>query len=212
MKFLLLALALALLPATAQEASRTWTSRDGRTLDAKLLSADGVQATVMTPDARVLNLPLESLSDADQAYVRQTRSLPTPQTAATPAAQPRKTGWIEDDASAAADAKSHNLPTLILFTGSDWCPPCMRLEKEVFSKSAFKSFADEQLVLRKADFPRRKKLPKDIQEANQALARKYGIRGYPTMVLLDANGKKVDQFGYGGQNAAAFVDMLKGKL
>ncbi|MCC5843956.1 MAG: thioredoxin family protein [Verrucomicrobia bacterium] len=194
----------------AQEPMRTWTNQDGRTLEAKMLSADGVQATVMTADARVLNLQLDTLSNEDQAYVREKRGgSPGLRTAQ---AGPRKAEWIADGDAALKDAKDLKLPVLLLFTGSDWCPPCMRLEREVFEKEAFKEFANENLVLQIADFPRRRRLSQKQQAANQALAQKFGIRGYPTMVLLDAEGNKIDQFGYGGQDAARFVSMLEGKL
>jgi len=194
----------------AREPMRTWTNQDGRTIEAKMLSADGVQATVMTAEARVLNLQLDTLSEDDQAYVREKRGgSPGLQTAQ---AAPRKAEWIADGDAVSKQAKDLKLPTLILFTGSDWCPPCMRLEREVFEKKAFKDFANENLVLQIADFPRRKQLSQKQQAANQALAQKHGIRGYPTMVLLGPDGKKIDQFGYRGQDAARFVSMLQDKL
>ncbi len=192
----------------AQQPMRTWTNQDGRTLEAQMLSADGVQATVMTPDARVLNLQLASLSEEDQQYVRGTvHGSSTPAAAA-----PRKTDWNPNGEAALKEAAELNLPVLLLFTGSDWCPPCMRLEREVFEKRAFKEFANESLVLQIADFPRRKKLSQSQQRANQALAQKHGIRGYPTMVLLDAKGERVAQFGYRGESPEDFVKMLQGHL
>lgn len=193
----------------AQTTMRTWTNKDGRTIEAQMLSADGVQATVMTPTANVLILQLDTLSDEDQTYVRQTvrGGGATPTQAAA-----RKASWIANGDAALKEAKELNLPVLLLFTGSDWCPPCMRLEREVFEKKAFKDFADKHLVLQIADFPRRKKLPQRQQTANQALAQKHGIRGYPTMVLLDAKGERIAQFGYGGQSAAEFTKMLQDRL
>lgn len=194
----------------AREPMRTWTHQDGRMIEAKMLSADGVQATIMTAEARVLNLQLDTLSEDDQAYVREKRGVAP--ALGTAQAGPRKAEWTADGDAVSKEAKDLKLPTLILFTGSDWCPPCMRLEREVFEKKAFKDFANENLVLQIADFPRRKQLSQKQQAANQALAQKHGIRGYPTMVLQNPQGERIAQFGFRGESPAEFVGMLQGHL
>jgi protein disulfide-isomerase len=193
---------------SAQRPLRTWTNQDGRSLEARMISGDGVSATVMTADARMLTLQLNTLVEADQQYVRAVVSGRDPNAPAPP----RKTDWNANGEAVLKEAAELNLPILLLFTGSDWCPPCMRLEREVFEKEPFKEFANEHLVLQIADFPRRRQLSQSQQRANRALAEKHGIRGYPTMVLLDSKGERIAQFGYGGQSSEAFVKMLKGHL
>ena len=43
-------------------------------------------------------------------------------------------GWMTDFEAAKVKAKAENKPMLLSFTGSDWCPPCMALKKNVFQK------------------------------------------------------------------------------
>ena len=72
-------------------------------------------------------------------------------------------------------------PLFFFFTGSDWCGWCIRLQKEVFFKSEFKKWANENVILVELDFPRRKKLDQKIKQQNQQLAQMFGVRGYPTV-------------------------------
>ena len=77
----------------------------------------------------------------------------------------------------------------MVFSGSDWCTPCIKLNRAVWQTKAFNSYASDKLVLYKADFPKRKKnqLPENILNANKALAEKYGLHSFPMVVLLDEN-------------------------
>ena len=87
------------------------------------------------------------------------------------------------------------------------------LDKEVFAKPEFKEYAKANLVLIEVDFPQLKKLPKSKQEKHDALAKDYGIKGYPSVVLLDAAGKKIGQLGYmegGPQAFIAAIEKAKG--
>jgi len=98
-------------------------------------------------------------------------------------------GWSEDYAASVERAKAEDKPILLLFTGSDWCYYCKVMDKEVFSTAAFNEFADENLILVKADFPRNREVPADVKEQNEKLAGRYGIQGFPTMLVLSAEGK-----------------------
>jgi thioredoxin-related protein len=104
--------------------------------------------------------------------------------------------WLTDFTAAKKKAKDENKPILALFTGSDWCPWCIKWEKEAFSKPEFKNYAKTNLVLLFVDFPDKKPLPKAQAKANDALQQKYKIDGYPTAVMLNADGKKLSSFGY----------------
>lgn len=93
---------------------------------------------------------------------------------------------------AEAQAKKEGKLILLEFSGSDWCIPCIRLEKEVFSQEPFQSYAADHLVVLKADFPRLKKhqLSEGQKHQNEALAETYNPNGaFPFVVLLDADGK-----------------------
>jgi len=120
--------------------------------------------------------------------------------------------WLTNYEQALKVATEKNLPVLVDFTGSDWCGWCIKLDKEVFSKDAFKTYAKDSLVLLKIDFPRRTKLPKDEAARNQELAEKFGIRGFPTILLLGADGKEKARTGYQRGGAEAYVAHLKGLL
>jgi protein disulfide-isomerase len=117
--------------------------------------------------------------------------------------------WTDDFAAAKEAAKAQNKVMLLNFTGSDWCGWCIRLQKEVFSKDAFKEFAKENLILVEIDFPRRKSLSAKVQEQNDVLQRTFDVAGYPTIILLDPNGKLIGQTGYQAGGAAAYVAHLK---
>jgi protein disulfide-isomerase len=118
--------------------------------------------------------------------------------------------WETDFAKAAQSAKASNRYLLLDFTGSDWCGWCMKLDAEVFSKKPFKEYAEANLVCVEVDFPREKKLRKELREQNEKLAKEYGVRGYPTIVLLDPDGKKVGTTGYEEGGPAKYVENLKG--
>ena len=104
--------------------------------------------------------------------------------------------WRTDFNNAASAAKVSGKYILLDFSGSDWCGWCKRLEKEVFSQDAFKEFAEENLVCVLIDFPSAKKQPKELKQQNKDLARKYDIKGYPTIIILSPDGKLVGKSGY----------------
>lgn len=104
--------------------------------------------------------------------------------------------WLTDFSAAQAQAKAEDKLILLDFTGSDWCGWCIKLKNEVFSQPEFDAFANNNLVLVEVDFPRGKALPPNARAANQALAAKYHIRGYPTIILCEADGNIVGETGY----------------
>jgi thioredoxin-related protein len=117
--------------------------------------------------------------------------------------------WGTDFEAAKAQAKKSGLPILADFSGSDWCGWCIRLDKEVFSQEAFKKFAEENMVLFLADFPSRKKQPEDVAAQNRKLAETYKVSGFPTVLILDAEGKELARTGYKRGGAEAYVEHLK---
>lgn len=100
-------------------------------------------------------------------------------------------GWSTDLDKAIEQAKAENKSVLVEFTGSDWCPPCIAMRKNVFSKKEFVDAASKKFVLVELDFP---KGDKELSEKNQPLAEKYKIEGFPTVVLLDSEGKEFTRF------------------
>ena len=105
-------------------------------------------------------------------------------------------GWMEKHADAISASKKSGLPILVNFTGSDWCGWCIKLHKEVFATKEFKEWAATNVVLLELDFPSKKAQDAAIKARNQELAKQYDIQGYPTILILDATGKKLGELGY----------------
>lgn len=119
-------------------------------------------------------------------------------------------GWLTDLEAAKKLAAQENKVILVDFTGSDWCGFCIKLKKEVFDKDEFKKFAEKNLVLVEIDFPRAKKQSDEVKKANKALQAEYKVEGFPTIFVLDAKGKKLEEFvGYGGEGAAKYIEKLQ---
>ncbi len=116
--------------------------------------------------------------------------------------------WETDYAGAVSKAKSENKLVLLNFTGSDWCGWCHKLKREVFNEAVFQQYANESLVLVEVDFPRKKNLPKKVKEQNKALLDKYGVKGFPTILLLDADERLILKTGYRKGGAAPYVRHL----
>ena len=110
--------------------------------------------------------------------------------------QAAEEGWLTDYNDALAQAKKENKNLMVLFTGSDWCIWCKRLQADVLTKDEFKDFAKENLILLALDFPRENKPSKEVQAERRALAEKYQIEGYPTLVLLTPEEKDFGRMGY----------------
>ncbi len=123
------------------------------------------------------------------------------------------TTWQPDFQKAQKQAKENHQLILLNFSGSDWCGPCIRMKKEIFESAFFSSFADSNLVLVNADFPRSKKhqLPKEQQEQNNKLAEKYNPSGkFPFTLLLDEEGKVLKSWdGLPDENDIVFASTIK---
>jgi thioredoxin-related protein len=102
-------------------------------------------------------------------------------------------GWGDNYKEALATAAKENKKVLLDFTGSDWCGWCIRLKKETFDQSQFKDYADKNLVLVEVDFPQGKTLPPEVKKQNDALQEQFHIEGFPTLILLDPQGKVINQ-------------------
>jgi protein disulfide-isomerase len=117
--------------------------------------------------------------------------------------------WLTDYAAAKAKAKSDNKLVLLDFTGSDWCGWCKRLNAEVFSKPQFQEYAAKNLILVELDFPRAKAQTDAVKKQNTQLASQYQIEGFPTVIVLNAEGKKVGELGYMEGGPEAFIAALE---
>ena len=117
--------------------------------------------------------------------------------------------WLTDYKKAQQEAKTSNKLVLLDFTGSDWCGWCIKLNREVFSKPEFKDYASKNLVLVEVDFPRRKTQSADVKLQNATLAQQYQIEGFPTIIVLNGEGKALGMLGYMQGGASAFIAELE---
>ncbi len=123
-------------------------------------------------------------------------------------------GWIVDFEKAKAQAAKEGKSILMEFTGSDWCPPCKALHKNVLIKDVFKTEMPKSFVLLKLDSPRdkSKQTPEEIEQY-KALSAKYGVKGVPTIFLADAKGRPYyETVGYSGDPADKYVANLNEQI
>ncbi len=107
--------------------------------------------------------------------------------------------WHTDFDQAKAIAAKDNKKIIMVFQGSDWCAPCIRLDHEIWSSEQFTAFAKDHFVMLKVDFPRKKAnaLPREQQEKNNKLAETYNKEGFfPFVVVFDPQGHKIGETGY----------------
>lgn len=107
--------------------------------------------------------------------------------------------WQTDINVAKEIASKESKPIILVFQGSDWCAPCIKIDREIWSTDVFKNYANENYVLLKADFPKRKKnaLSEKQTKSNALLAEKYNKQGFfPFVVVLDSNGKVLGETSY----------------
>jgi thioredoxin-related protein len=119
--------------------------------------------------------------------------------------------WFTDFDKAKSIAADKNYNIVLVFQGSDWCAPCIKLSKEILYTQEFKNYAKDHFVLLQADFPRRKKnkLSDSQQEKNNKLAEKYNKRGFfPHVVVLNDKGKVLGRTGYKKVDPKKYIKIL----
>ena len=121
-----------------------------------------------------------------------------------------ESGWLTDYKKAQQEAKAGNKFLLLDFTGSDWCGWCKKFDREVLLQPQFKDYARDNLVVVELDFPRAKEQSSELRKQNRELAQQYEIVGFPTIVVLSADGQKLWRYdGYFADGPAAFIAQLQ---
>jgi protein disulfide-isomerase len=119
--------------------------------------------------------------------------------------------WHDSFEAAREQALVSGKPILADFTGSDWCHWCVKLHDDVFAKEDFEVWARENVVLLELDFPQRSRQDSEIQAQNEKLASLYGIEGFPTVLLLDAQGNELARTGY-QPDPAKFINSIQSQM
>ena len=128
-----------------------------------------------------------------------------------PAAPPMSALWRNDFPGAMKQAQSEHKLVLLDFTGSDWCPSCIKFQQDVLATGKFAAYANPRLELVKVDFPRHTPLSAEQLRVNDALAKKFLVDAFPTYILLSAEGKELGrQVGYLPGGPEAFINELEG--
>ncbi len=123
-----------------------------------------------------------------------------------------KNTWLTNLEDAQKIAKEKDVLILVNFTGSDWCTWCFKIRDEIFSTKEFLDFAGENLVLVKLDFPKNIPQSDTVKKYNQKLIEKYGVQGFPTILILNAEGEVLSQAGYQPGGPSAFIKTIEGSI
>lgn len=119
--------------------------------------------------------------------------------------------WETNFDAAKKKATNEGRNIILVFSGSDWCIPCMKLEKEIWESSEFIKESNNHFILLRADFPKKKsnRLSKEQQEANEHLAEIYNKQGlFPMVAVLDKNGKVLGTTGYKHVSPKEYIAIL----
>ena len=109
-------------------------------------------------------------------------------------------------------AKNENKKIILVFQGSDWCGPCIKLSQEIWSSDYFINYSNKKFVMLQADFPRKKKnfLSDEQQKSNNLLAEKYNPNGYfPFVVIIDKNENLLGEMGYKKTTPENFIKIIE---
>ncbi|NND78407.1 MAG: thioredoxin family protein [Eudoraea sp.] len=120
--------------------------------------------------------------------------------------------WQTDFDTAKQLASEKNLPIILVFQGSDWCAPCIKLDRAIWSSQEFITYATDHFILLKADFPKKKKnaLLPEQQKKNRILAEAYNSKGYfPWVVKLTKNGEVLGNVSYQKMTPKGYIQLLE---
>lgn len=120
--------------------------------------------------------------------------------------------WITNLETAKKEAKAQKKPLLLYFTGSDWCIWCQKMDSEVFDSAKFQQAFAQKLIFVELDFPQKKKLDPETKAQNDKLASEYDVQGFPTILILNPEGKLMATLHYEKGGEEAFASKLEEAL
>ncbi len=119
--------------------------------------------------------------------------------------------WETSFETAKTRAASEGKNIVLVFSGSDWCIPCMKLEKEIWKSPEFIKDSNDHFILLRADFPKKKAnaISNEQQEANNKLAETYNKQGlFPFVEVLNKDGKVLGTTGYRNISPKDYIAIL----
>jgi len=123
--------------------------------------------------------------------------------------------WKETYDDALSASRNENKPLVLVFAGSDWCAPCIKLNKSIWQSEAFKSYSRKNFILYKADFPRKKanRLSADLAKQNASLADRFNPKGYfPLVVVLNNEESVLGKLGYKNATPEEYISLVNNCL
>lgn len=119
------------------------------------------------------------------------------------------TKWIDTFSEAKQISEETGKPIILLFSGSDWCKPCIKLKNYILESDEFANYSSK-FVLYNADFPYRIKQPKELVKQNETLAEQYNPKGeFPKVVYIDKNGKVLGSTGFIDCEPSAYIQKIE---
>ncbi|SFF35803.1 Thioredoxin-like [Flavobacterium xueshanense] len=119
--------------------------------------------------------------------------------------------WKTNFEEAKAQSISENKNILLVFSGSDWCAPCIKLENTIWKSEDFKKESEQKWVIFKADFPKKKAnlLSAELTVSNKKLADQYNKSGnFPLVLLLDKTGSVLGITGYKNITPQEYIQII----
>lgn len=174
-----------------------------------------VQAIQKSRQFQIANAKTDLLAEEDESEADGMEEAALTSEPKAPAIDGAVVGeWTMDYAAAQTLAREKGLPMLLNFTGSDWCGWCKLMDRNVFSTTEWREWAAQNIVLVWIDFPRDSSLvPEKYVERNQALASQFGVRGYPTYMILSPEGRTLGKLGASQDiHARVFIQRLRDVL
>ncbi|MGB5275173.1 MAG: thioredoxin family protein [Flavobacteriaceae bacterium] len=123
--------------------------------------------------------------------------------------------WQPDYALALTKAETTKKPLIVVFAGTDWCAPCIKLDREVWQSETFKEYAKDHYVLYRADFPRKKsnQLSQELILSNNLLAERFNPQGhFPLVLVIDSKEQVLGSTGYRKLPPEQYISLLNSFL
>lgn len=117
--------------------------------------------------------------------------------------------WMTDFEQAKALAKAESKPLFVDFSGSDWCPHCKNLDKEILKTAEFEQALGQKMIFVVIDFPRYRELDPKVKKQNEELAKAYQVRGFPTVLIFDSDMNKIGSLGYMSGGPQPFIKKVE---
>ncbi len=120
----------------------------------------------------------------------------------------RNISWLTNYEKALQLAKASSKPILLFFTGSDWCGWCNKLEREILETSSFAGSISNKLIFVKLDYPMHTSLDPQIVSQNEQLQKRFSVRSFPTVIILNPDGQPIGTTGYRAGNGKQYAQHL----